>query len=204
MIRISHNIKQIPSRNIHHAVNYAEKIGLPLNHHISINLWELGLPSEEATVVFRKIINQRFSPWLRRSTEGGYPPTYVWAAEAPNGNIGVHLLIHIPTDLLKTTIKMFKQWLSEAGNCHLSGTAFFIRPVSNRVRAKNYILKGTEETYAKLVGINHVPQGCINGRRSGFSKNLGPTARKRSGYKPKNGLNWAALRHSQAAPDYFT
>ncbi|SDR59313.1 hypothetical protein SAMN05519103_06389 [Rhizobiales bacterium GAS113] len=56
------------------------------------------------------------------------------------------------------------------------------------LRAKGsgkYLLKGTNPVYAGWYGVNHVYQGIVHGKRSGFSRSLGPTVRKRLGIKPR-------------------
>jgi hypothetical protein len=36
------------------------------------------------------------------------------------------------------------------------------------------MLKGLDPIYAPLYGVRHVPQGVVHGKRSGFSRCLGP------------------------------
>ncbi|RZK36886.1 MAG: hypothetical protein EOO61_09750 [Hymenobacter sp.] len=58
------------------------------------------------------------------------------------------------------------------------------RKIYNIVGAKRYVLKGMDPDFARMWQIRPSPQGMIIGKRSGFSRNLGPVARKEQAYRP--------------------
>lgn len=59
-----------------------------------------------------------------------------------------------------------------------------IEQVRNSVAARKYLLKGIDPEEAFRFGIKVVePQGTVVGRRTGVSRTLGPTARKKAGYR---------------------
>jgi hypothetical protein len=185
--RVSHVIKRLPAVNIHHARRYAERIGLPLQLFVTINFTLLGVPPDAAVLLFRTVLAQRFAPWLRRTSESNrhIPPTYVWVMEAAGGQMAVHWLVHMPAKMRWSFKRKVIDWLEEAAGHSPPERAFNLKPIKNIVGLGRYILKGTDAPWAKHLGVVHVPQGRVVGKRSGFSKNLGPTARKRGGYKPQ-------------------
>lgn len=184
--RQSHAIQRVPGVNIHHATRYATRIGLPLDNFITINMTQAGWTGEEASAAFRKVLAERFSPWLRRNPENDNEPTptYVWALEGAGGQHAIHWIVHIPAKLKKGLKAKLERWLA-ADLEPIPPSAIDIRPVTNIIGARRYILKGISPLWADHLGVIHVPQGLIVGKRSGFSKNLGPLARKRGGYRPK-------------------
>jgi hypothetical protein len=61
-------------------------------------------------------------------------------------------------------------------------------PIQKIVGATRYMLKGINPAWGPHLEVKPVPQGEIVGKRSGFSRNLGPAARKNGGYRPKRHL----------------
>lgn len=193
--RVSHHIQRRPAVNIHHAERYSRHIGFPLNRFVTINFSHTLCKMERASHEFRRLLAQRFAPWLRR-TKGstGVPPTYVWALEAAGGKVAVHWMVHIPAGLRRTFEAKIRQWLTGMmGQIELQ--AVKVQAVHNPVGLRRYILKGTEPFWAAHLNVEHVPQGVIVGKRSGFSENLGPTARKLNGYRPQR-IPFARLNSS--------
>lgn len=186
--RKSHFINRRPAVNLHHAARYSEKIGLPLNRLITINFTLAGCAPEQATKLLQKLIAQRFAPWLRRTARAkiDIPPTYVWCMEAAGGQIAAHVLLHMPTPMMQEFRKHLLEWLSGLlGKVHLDASVLHIQNVDNLVGAKRYVLKGIDPVWAAHLAVNAVPQGLVIGKRSGFSRNLGPAARTRGGYRPR-------------------
>lgn len=186
--RTSHWIKRRPAVNVHHAQRYSEMIGLPLRIFVTINFTLIGVPAGMAVQVFRKILTQRFAPWLRRCAANRrvVAPTYVWVMEAASSHLAVHWLLHVPPELLKTFRAKLLSWLSAASDHGaLAPRAVKFQDVYSVIGMRRYMLKGTDPAWAKHLGVTHVPQGIVIGKRSGFSKNLGPTARKSGGYSPR-------------------
>ena len=184
--RISTHINRRPAVNIHHARRCATAWGCPLNTHVSLNLSQCGFSENEAVQVFRKLISERFSPWPRRNAvnDNGLSPTYVWAIEAPHGKVGSHWLLHLPDHLIPAFSRRILSWLEGLGAI-LTPTAVLITKVHNPIGLSRYILKGIDTVWAKHLAVIPVPQGQVIGKRSGFSRNLGPTARGRRGDKAK-------------------
>lgn len=186
-VRTSAAIKRRPAVNLHHAQRYAEMLGVPMRLFVTINFTLLGIPPAEAVLLFRFILCQRFAPWLRRTclNKTGLAPTYIWVAEAAGGHLAVHWLLHLPPQLLLQFRGKLSAWLTGAGTTDLHSRALNIKRVTNVVGLRRYMLKGTEPLWAKHLGVRHQPQGIVIGKRSGFSKNLGPTARQGGGYQPR-------------------
>lgn len=192
--RVSHHINRHPAVNIHHATKYCDCIGLPLNLFVTINFTCAGCSSERASELLRKMISQRFAPWLRRtaSNVSEVPPTYVWTMEAAGGQLAAHILVHIPKELAKEFEARIRDWLLKLlGYSSLDPAVVRIKPIYGLIGARRYILKGTSPVWARHLGVDPVSQGIVIGKRSGFSRNLGPEARKKGGYRPKR----APFRH---------
>jgi hypothetical protein len=187
--RVTRYINRHPAVNIHHATRYSERIGLPLNLFVTINFTCAGCGEDRASELLRKMIGQRFAPWLRRSAGVEVAPTYVWTMEAAGGQMAAHILIHMPPKLASTFEEMLRRWLGGLlGADRLDPAVICIRPIYNLIGARRYALKGVNPVWAAHLGVSPVDQGVVIGKRSGFSRNLGPKARKRNGYRPKRFL----------------
>lgn len=185
--RTSCHIKRRPAVNIHHATRYAQRLGLPLNRAVTINFDLTECNPARASHAFRKLLTQRFAPWLRRSRDvrKHVPPTYVWTLECPRGHTGVHWLVHVPRRMYGAFNQRLTEWLTSLLGAPPEPGAIKIQRIRNMIGLRHYVLKGTEPIWAAHLGVRHVDQGMTVGKRSGFSRNLGPAARKRGGYKPR-------------------
>lgn len=186
-LRRSQHINRYPAVNIHHARRYAAKLGVPLNLMVTVNFGMAGIDGEVVSPTLQRLLAQRLAPWLRRAAvnDNGIKPTYVWTLEAPHGHVSGHLLIHLPPKLARDFHKRLKAWLEGLAGNALPNRAIYIRPIKNVVGATRYILKGINAVWGPHLAVDPVAQGEITGKRSGFSRNLGPAARTRGGYKPK-------------------
>ena len=184
--RKSHSIGRHPAVNIHHARRFAEDVGHAFNVHVSLNLSMCGFSPELASRVWQRLISQRFSPWLRRTAlqDGELSPTYVWTLEAPHGGVGVHWLVHLPDRLVPLLKPKLVGWIKGLGGTLPPG-ALAIGEIHNVIGMTRYVLKGIEPVWSAHLAVRPVSQGMIIGKRSGFSRSLGPTSRKRSGYRPR-------------------
>jgi hypothetical protein len=173
--------------NIHHARRYASSKGVPFNWMVTINFGLSGLTPERASSMLQKLLAQRFAPWLRRSAnnDNELKPTYIWALEAPLGAVSAHLLVHLPPPLSKGFSGRLIRWLEGLVGSGVPSRAVDVRPIRTLVGATRYMLKGINATWASHLEIQPIPQGEVVGKRWGFSRNLGPTARRRGGYKPR-------------------
>ena len=186
-LRRSTHINRYPAVNIHHARRYASVKGEPFNWMVTINFGFSGVASERASATLQKLLAQRLAPWLRRSAgnDNDIKPTYVWSLEAPHGVVSAHLLIHLPLPLSRGFGDRLLKWMEELVGDIVPRRAIDVRPIRSHVGATRYLLKGLRDAWAPHLEVDPVLQGEIVGKRSGFSRNLGPTARKRAGYKPK-------------------
>lgn len=185
--RRSRHINRHPAVNIHHARRYSEREGIPFNLAVTINFGIAGVPPEEASRLLQKLLAQRFAPWLRRSpaNDNNLSPTYAWSLEAPYGTVSAHLMIHLPPQLINSFQRRLRAWLVGLLGSAVPSRAIDMRPVYNRIGFTRYILKGIAPEWAGHLAVDPLPQGEIIGKRTGFSRNLGPTARRRKGYKPQ-------------------
>ena len=181
------HINRYPAVNFHHATQAARLSGEPLNWMVSINFDLLQVKASEASGLLQKLIGERFAPWLRRtaSNDNQTKPTYVWSIEAPDGSLNGHWLVHLPDGLFPAFSARLNKWAEKLAGVSLQPRAIHTQPIYNLAGARRYALKGVNPAWAGHLGITPVPQGLVIGKRSGFSRNLGPTARKRSGYKPR-------------------
>lgn len=185
MSKPSGHINLTPAVNIHHATRYAERAGLPLNTFVTINFTMLGAGGN-ASPVLRKLLNQRFAPWLRRTASCDHllAPTYVWSIENTRATVAAHWLVHLPAEIRAAFIERLLRWLGDMTGAPPSPNTVQVKPIYNIVGLRRYILKGVNPVWAKRLGVKSSDQGIVNGRRSGFSRNLGPVARMRGGYRP--------------------
>lgn len=184
--RSSRHINRVPAVNIHHATKYAQRQGLPLNRMVTVDFTELGV-ADRASRLFRQLLAQRFAPWLRRSApvRAKSAPTYVWALESTAGTTAAHWLVHIPSGATRAFVAKLATWLEALAGNRPQERTIQVKRVYNLVGARHYVLKGINPAWASHLGVRPSDQGIVNGKRSGFSRNLGPAARKAGGYVPR-------------------
>lgn len=186
MNRSSRHINRTPAVNIHHATRCAERCGIPLNVFITINFTDVGA-DEGASLAFRKLLNQRFAPWLRRTAPLGklLAPTYVWSLENTRKTTAAHWLVHLPVEVRGAFSKKLQLWVEDITGKRPLPNTIQVKSIYSIIGLRRYILKGVNPMWANRLGVRSSDQGIINGRRSGFSRNLGPVARKKAGYQPQ-------------------
>lgn len=187
--RLTRHISRIPAVNLHHATRMSVRIGLPLNRMVTINFGHAGCKDDRAGHAFRKLLAERFAPWLRRTAakRATVPPTYVWAIEAAGNQTAAHWLVHVPPALTRAFERKLDDWLESLFGERPLPSAVNVTAIYNLVGARRYILKGIDPAWGAHLKVTPVDQGPVVGKRSGFSRNLGPTARKRDGYRPRRG-----------------
>lgn len=185
--RITAQIGRKPAANIHHATRLAERIGYPLNQFVTINYSKTQCPPEEATAAFRNLLSDWFARWLRRHPKNKkrWRPAYVYVFEAAGDQIAVHWLVHIPRGLIREFWRLVPEWVTATAGTIDSPAAIKHRRIYGLIGAKRYILKGMDPHFAHIWKIRPTPQGLITGRRSGFSRSLGPAARRTADYRPQ-------------------
>jgi hypothetical protein len=197
--RTSTHIRRKPASNLHHAIRVAASLGLPLNLFVTLNFSEAGCQPENVSLKFSTLRERYFCRWLRDCRRGKprIPPTFVWVLEAKGGCLAAHWLIHIPAVLQSKFTSLLPRWLATIANLASDpSVTIHVRSAPTPKGAGRYMLKGMEPTMAVAYGVRHEPQGIVQGKRSGFSRNLGPAARRRHGYKPRP-FRW--YPHSSAA-----
>lgn len=184
--RPSRHINRVPAVNIHHATRFAQRNDLPLNTMVTVNFTELGAEGQ-ASRLFLRLLSQRFAPWLRRSApiKTRPAPTYVWTLENAETTMAAHWLVHIPKGVRRAFAAKLSGWLESLSGSKPQGRTIQIKRVYNLIGARRYVLKGVNPAWASHLGVRPSDQGVVNGKRSGFSRNLGPAARKAGGYKPR-------------------
>lgn len=185
--RVTRHINRRPAVNLHHATRYCEMIGLPLNRFVTVNFSLTGCNDNHESHTFRKLLAERFAPWLRRTARNvqGIAPTYVWTMEAGGRQIAAHWLVHVPKDCARAFERKVADWLASLTGGTPDAGAIKVQPIHNVIGLRRYVLKGVDPAWATHLGVRHVDQGIVIGKRSGFSRNLGPCARQRGGYRPK-------------------
>lgn len=185
--RVTRHINRQPAVNLHHATRYCEMIGLPLNRMVTVNFALTGCNDNHESLTFRKMLTQRFAPWLRRSAPNalGVAPTYVWTMEAGGRQLAVHWLVHVPKGCARGFEQKIVDWVASLTGGSPDAGAIKVQPIYSLIGLRRYILKGIHPAWASHLGVRHEDQGIVIGKRSGFSRNLGPCARKRGGYRPR-------------------
>ena len=181
------SINLTSAENVIQAAGYADKIGLPLNRHLTIS-WEHAQSIGRHQDIQGKFL-QRYAKWL--NYHGGVP-AYVWSIEngAALGHHS-HILIHVPSALYCEFRKMIPKWID--GEPDQSGATKTYRSTQirygfginrwNRLKGVvRYILKGVESESANLLKINPRPDkaGIVFGRRIGTSQNIGRAGRNKN------------------------
>lgn len=216
MPKISYRVGPKAAQTLYYAEEQADRIGLPINISITLNMALLGVTPQTAAEVFQKLRNQRFSPWVRRDKRQGCIPTYTYGFENsrddvpftdPHGphNIHVHWAVHVPHRRHVAFEGELHRWIDEiAGSKKWPSQALRIKPVTSPGSVCQYPIKGASQAVAEHYGVAKEQvkaQGIVMGKRTGTSTNLGPAARRALDKKMKiNRLaNMAAgrARHSQ-------
>ena len=184
--RQSVQIGRKPAANLHHATRLADRIGYSLNQFVTINYSKTSCAPEEASAHFRILLASWFARWLRRhpKNKSKSSPTYVWVFEAAGGQVAVHWLVHIPQGLIREFWRTVPAWVAATTAGAIETNAVKHRRIYSIIGAKRYVLKGMDPHFARMWQIRPSPQGMIVGKRSGFSRNLGPIARKKLAYRP--------------------
>lgn len=150
---------------------------------VTINFDLTASGGAEASARFAKLRINHFGKWVRRPRRGcsaaSTPPTFVWAFERGGGPLAVHWLVHIPKARFAEFERRLHAWVVSVAGDLQSPRAIHVQPAATPRSASKYLLKGIDPAYAAFYGINHEPQGIIEGKRSGMSRNIGPAVKKR-------------------------
>ena len=186
MPRITRHIRRKPASHLHHAIRVADALRLPLNTFTTINISMTSCSVEQASCVLARLRNNYFSHWARRPTKAivasgseAFSPAFVWVLEAAGGVTAAHWLLHVPEDRRADFESRLAKWVEKAVGKIENERAIEIKDAPHPKGLGKYMLKGMEEAYAPFYGINFKDQGVVHGRRSGYSLNLGPSAKRR-------------------------
>lgn len=197
--RTTSYINRKPASNLGHAISSAVQQGLSLNYLVTISFRHTTCDPKEASARFARLRENYFGPWLRRPSrldKGATtcPPTFVWVLEA-EGGIAAHWLVHLPPNRVADFTVKLPRWVRKAiGDLTCEASAIDIREAYNPQGCRGYLLKGIDPVFADFYKVRHVPQGAVIGKRSGFSRNLGPKARQRTGYRKRSAKRFTKLR----------
>lgn len=184
------------AQTIYYAAEQAARIGLPLNHHITINFSSTKIDPRQAVPCFARLRRNHFNKWATRPRKGkgaAVAPTYVYAFENARGNecfttmeqddphnVHVHWSVHIPAARRHDFESHLWQWVEEATGGIIGPEAINITALQS-THSASYLVKGAAAPFVKLYGRGQEakPQGIILGRRAEASRNIGPSARRR-------------------------
>ena len=149
---------------------------------MTVNFAKTDCPEALVSERFERLRDNHFGPWLRRCGKAGTkqaPPAFIWVIENAGGCLNAHWLVHIPAGRVQDFQKRLIAWIEKvAGQIHCE-TALHFRYANTPRGAVKYMNKGIDPVYAELYRIDHSDQGKVVGKRSGFSRCLGPAMRKR-------------------------
>lgn len=180
--RQSHFIRRKPASNLHHAVRIAKAIGLPLTHTVTLNFSLVAVDQRLAGRAFARLRTQLFGHWARRPSRkhGGkaFTPTFVWVVEAVDGFVHIHWMLHLPCGRITDFRERLPSWVAAVAGEIQGENALTFRVAYNPRGFARYMLKGMDPALAETYGIDPKAQGLVHGKRSGFSQNLGPAAKR--------------------------
>jgi hypothetical protein len=120
-----------------------------------------------------------------RSDEQTDDPTYadeqISTRVGKNGSPHTHILVHVPFSFIKdgTFQRALERSLEpEGGPIH--DKSMLIQPAYKPLGKLLYNLKGTDPRHASDFGIRPEYEGVLSGKRTGFTQNLGPRARRKA------------------------
>ena len=121
---------------------------------------------------------QRLSKWFVRR---GFALVMIWVREiGANGALHTHILMHVPPWLMENgefQIAFERSLEPEGGPTHEK--AILIEPAYSPEGKLRYMLKGMRRGDASKFRVRVTFQGEIEGKRVGFTENIGPRARAR-------------------------
>jgi hypothetical protein len=198
--RTSDALTEKQSKEIIAASQFAARVGLPLNRHLTIH-WEAAGVTDcgaaAATAAFLALARD----WLRKR---GAASAWVWVREnGDNKGSHVHILVHCRPELARAFSAMQRRWLRRVtGNpyrarvirtARIGGTltAAQMAPAhyaENLAAVVAYLLKGATLAAARELGLQRLEAGGrIIGKRAGTSQNIGRATRSRFAKVAKSG-----------------
>ena len=179
-LRVSRFINRKPAANFHHAVRAAELKGYPLNLLVSINLGCTGAAADlPAAASICQKLRDKFTKWATRppvnQARSKFPGTFVWVLEKPSLHVNFHWLLHVPVSKQREFKERLYSWVASLAGGILDEAAIDVKAAPKPKGAGKYMLKGMHPSWAQHFDIEFGDQGEIFGKRSGYSRNIGPT-----------------------------
>ncbi len=177
--------------NVIAAAEFALQIGLPLNRMITVHWQAAGLPLERMAWATGKLLDLASKTFSRR----GGRTAWIFVHEGGEKKGGhCHILIHVPADALDALVRLQKRWLKAVTGKPYRAGVIKGKPIGGRKglersnpklyvenvnRALSYLVKGTGEDVAKILGMARAEYGgLVIGKRCGTSQNIGQKARR--------------------------
>jgi hypothetical protein len=183
-----------------HAANAAIHRGCRLDQFLTVHCSRGGISLFEVHA-FITAFTKSVGDWLRLR---GAPLAWIWVLEnPPMHGLNWHFVLHVPEQHREEFKRAYRKKLKLAG-ADLRAKVARLIPVRDRDdpfhsrycpelnRLLRYLLKGGDPEMCRKLWIEHVYQGYVLGKRSGFSEFLGPKARANA--KPSR---WGYYRHGQ-------
>jgi hypothetical protein len=176
--RQTNHISRRQASNSRPAILLAEKLGTPLNQLVTINFTKQGMEDEDAILQALDKIRARYCRWAKApgKRRGGkpYKGAMIWALER-TAHWAAHLLLHVPPSRLARFKVDIEGWIEKESGQPIELGAIDVKLVYNVFGLRKYLLKALNPAFCALYRIRHVPQGTINGKRFGYTQNLGPS-----------------------------
>lgn len=184
--RITAGLNERDAGKVSAATARALQIGLPFNRFTTVHWDAAGVGDDlKATGRLLKLIGD----WLRSR---GRQAAFAWVREdGPRKGAHVHILLHLPPDLVDAFNRRQRGWLAACG-ARWRGGVLKTRSIgrtyrqalgggqdylSNLAETVDYVLKGADHRTRERFGIRRCEDGgVVVGKRCGVSQNLGPAA----------------------------
>lgn len=180
--------------NLVAAERHARQIGLPFTRMITIHWQAAGLRLEDMVKATGRFIDLMTKALARHGSKTAWLFVHENVAGTGHEKGGhVHLLAHIPADLVPVIKKQQMRWLRRITGRPYRSKVILSRPIGGRLgleatnpelylanaqQALAYLLKGaTPEVATQFTLIDHKTGGRVLGKRVGTSQNIGVKAR---------------------------
>lgn len=174
--------------NALHARRFAMEIGLPLNVMVSINWSLLGVTEYGSTALFKELKTRVRRAWRHRFLTGqetaGF--AYVEVQENPDGKNHTHWVFHANEINIEWYQSIIEQRLEKLCGISLPKKVVKFTRIETGGSLFKYLFKGISPAYSKMLYIDAKDQGTVYGQRTGVSRNISITARKRAKWVRKN------------------
>lgn len=171
------------------AAQFAYRVGVPFNRHVTIHLERAGVPDSEAAAAIGAFLTLA-RDWLRKR---GERTAWAWVRENGDGKGShVHILLHVPAGVtwggwrLRRWIERITGKRYQAGiirTARIGGTARTAGAApaayqANLAAVVAYVIKGASREAGQALRLDRLEAGGrIISKRAGWSQNVGAAAR---------------------------